>query len=255
MIPLNIILMFCQAPGRATRQELSLRATRDRRLAYDCFLKGRTDQELAAAFGLSANAVKNELGVILRTLCDKPLACRLASQYLERMAKIEPMNAAEVRRRLKQLEPERRARLLNGIPNCAWKARGASHLHKHLFLDYFSGEWVLGALVDYYNLQKANRIAGRFKFEGHLTVRGANGAMAGILRKISAEPELRHRLRLWTSGQAMAQLPAAEAGMEAEEPALDALMPPEPNGGSPTWQLAGHSVVDALVPTCHARAS
>lgn len=251
LIPLNIILMCCQERGSATRQELRFRATRDRRLAYDCFLKGRTDQELAAAFGLSASAVKNELGAILRTLCGKPLACKFASQYLERMAKIEPMKVGEVRRRLKQLSPELRAKVLNGIPNCAWKSRGARHLHKHLFLDYLSGEWVLGALVDYYNLQKANRMAGRFTFEGNLTLRGANGAMAGVLQKISREPEVRHQLRLWTSGQPLAQEPAVEAGMEAEEPRVGELMPPEPKGGSSFFQLADHSVVDVLVPTCH----
>jgi hypothetical protein len=231
LIPLNVILMFCREQGRANGQELSLRATRDRRLAYDCFIKGRTDGELVAAYGLSANGVKNELGVVLRALCQRPLACKLAGQYLERMAKIEPMEVDEVRRRLKQLNPERRARILNGIPNCAWKARDACHLHRHLFLDYLSGEWVLGALVDYYNLEKGNRVAGRFKFEGNLTTRGANAAMAGMLRKISDEPELRHQLRLWTCGQSMAQEPAAEAAMDAEEPSVDDLMPPEPKCG------------------------
>ncbi|MGA2656267.1 MAG: hypothetical protein ABSH34_01995 [Verrucomicrobiota bacterium] len=254
-IPLNIILMFCKQQGGAQRQDLSFRATRDRRLAYDCFVKGRTDQELVAAYGLSANAVKNGLGVILRTLCDKPRACKFAGQYLERMAQIELMKVAEVRRRLKQLNPERRAKILNGIPNCAWKARDACHLHKHLFLDYLSGEWVLGALVDYYNLEKGNRIAGRFRFEGNLTARGANAAMAGILRKISEEPELRHQLRLWTSGQALAQEPAAEPAPEAEETEVAALMPPEPNGGKAFLQPVGHSVVDALVRSCHAGAS
>ena len=251
-IPLNIILMFCQQQGGARSQDPSFRATRDRRLAFDCFVKGRTDQELVAAYGLSANAVKNGLGVILRALCDKPLACKLAGQYLERMAQIEPMNVAEVRRRLKQLNPERRAKILNGIPNCAWKARDACRLHKHLFLDYLSGEWVLGPLVDYYNLEKGNRLAGRFRFEGNLTARGANAAMAGILRKISEEPELRHRLRVWTSGQSMAEGPAAEPAMEAEEPEVDALMPPEPKGGSTFLRFAGHSVVDAPARSCHA---
>jgi hypothetical protein len=171
------------------------------------------------------------------------------------MAQIELMKVAEVRRRLKQLNPERRAKILNGIPNCAWKARDACHLHKHLFLDYLSGEWVLGALVDYYNLEKGNRIAGRFRFEGNLTARGANAAMAGILRKISEEPELRHQLRLWTSGQALAQEPAAEPAPEAEETEVAALMPPEPNGGKAFLQPVGHSVVDALVRSCHAGAS
>jgi len=252
LIPLNVILMFCEEQGRACQQAPGLRATRDRRLAYDCFVKGRTDQELVGAYGLSANAVKNELGVILRALCDKPLACKLAGQYLERMAKIEPMKVDEVRRRLKQLNPERRARILNGIPNCAWKAREACHLHRHLFLDYLSGEWVLGALVDYYNLEKGNRIAGRFRFEGNLTIRGATAAMAGILRKISGEPELRHQLRLWTLGQSMAQELAAEAAVEAEEPKVDELMPPEPKGRSALF--GPDSVVDALVRFCHARA-
>jgi hypothetical protein len=254
LIPLNVILMFCKQQGEAQRQHLGLRATRDRRLAYDCFVQGRTDQELAAAYGLSANAVKNGLGVILRTLCDKPLACKFAWQYLERMAKIDPMKADEVRRRLKQLNPERRARILNGIPTCAWRARDACHVHKHLFLDYLSGEWVLDALVDYYNLQKGNRIAGRFRFEGNLTPRGATAAMAGILRKISEEPELRHQLREWTSGQSMAQEPSAEAASEAEEPDVDALMPPAPKAGSAFFQPVGYPVVDALVGSCHAGA-
>ena len=247
LIPLNNILMFCHEQAGTARQEPRSRATRDRRLAFDCFVKGRTDPELVAAYGLSANAVKNEVAVILRTLCNKPLACKVAGEYLERMAQVEPMEAGEVRRRLKQLDPERRAKLLNGIPNCAWKARAACHLHKHVFLDYLSGEWLLDALVDYYNLEKGERIAGRFRFDGNLTARGANGAMAGILRKISEEPELRHQLRVWTSGQSLAQEPAAEPGTEAGEPNLDDLMPPEPKGGSRLLQLAAHSVVDALV--------
>jgi hypothetical protein len=246
LIPLNIILMFCHEQAGTERQEPRFRATRDRRLAYDCFVKGRTDAELVAAYGLLANAVKNEVAVILRTLCRKPLACQVSSQYLERMAQVEPMHVGEVRRRLKRLDPERRAQLLNRIPNCAWKARAACHLHKHLFLDYLSGEWLLDALVDYYNLEKGDRLAGRFRFEGNLTARGATGAMAGILRKISEEPELRHQLRVWTSGQSPAPPPAAEAATEAEEPKMDELMPPEPQGGSPFLQLAAHSVVDAL---------
>ena len=247
LIPLNIILMFCHEQAGTGRQEPRFRATRDRRLAYDSFVKGQTDPELVAAYGLSANAVKNEVAVILRTLCNKPLACKVAGQYLERMAQVGPMQPGEVRRRLKQLDPERRTKLLNRIPNCAWKARAACHLHKHLFLDYLSGEWLLDALVDYYNLEKGERIGGRFRFEGNLTPRGANGAMAGILRKISEEPELRHHLRVWTSGQSPAQEPAAQAGTEAEEePNLDDLMPPEPKGGSRLLQLADHSVIDAL---------
>jgi hypothetical protein len=226
LIPLNVILMSCREQGGANGRALSLRATRDRRLAYDCFLKGRTDEELVAAYGLSPNAVKNEMGVILRALCNRPLACKLAGQYLEQMAKVEPMTVAEARRRLKQLSPEYRARILNGIPNCAWRTGDACHLHRHLFLDYLSGEWVLDALVDYYNLEKGNRIAGRFRFQGTLTTRGAIAAMAAILRKTCEEPGLRHQLRLWTSGQSVVQEPAAEAAAEAEEPNVDELMPP-----------------------------
>ncbi|MGA2864506.1 MAG: hypothetical protein ABSF95_08450 [Verrucomicrobiota bacterium] len=231
LIPLNTILMFHEGVGKAQRRDLSFRATRDRRLAYDCFVQGCNDQELMATYGLSANAVKNEFGVILQTLRAKPLARKIVHEYLARVEKVEAMGVDEVRRRMKQLPSERRAEILNGIPNCAWKAREAIYLHKHLFLDYLSGEWVLGALVDYYNLEKAERIAGRFKFEGTLTVRGATAAIAGILHKMAEEPEVRQQLRQWTSAESKAERTTAAAVMEAEEPQVDELMPPEPKPG------------------------
>ena len=191
--------------------------------------------------------------MILRTLCNKPLARKVAGQYLERMAQVEPMQAGEVRRRLKQLEAERRAKLLNGIPNCAWKARAACHLHKHLFLDYLSGEWLLDALVDYYNLEKGERIAGRFRFGGNLTARGANGAMAGIL------PENFRGARAQASTESVdvRAIPGpgarAEAGTEAEEPNVDDLMPPEPKGGSRLLQRAQDRFFDC--PCCRLKAA
>ncbi len=231
LIPLNVILMFSRQTASAGHPDLNLRATRDRRLAYECFVRGRNDHELAADYGLSVSAVKTVLGVLLRALCEKPVACRLAGHYLQRMAALPPMDPVEARRRLKLLSPERRASLLNAIPGSAWRARAVCHLHRHFFLDYLSGEWVLGALVDYYNLEKGARLAGKFRFEGNLTARGANAAMSGMLRKITQEPELRDRLRAWTSGQPAS--PAPETA--AEEPSLEALMPPEPDGPIPVF--------------------
>ncbi len=222
LIPLNTILMCCEPEQGGAGQEARVRATRDRRLAYDWFVRGRSDKELAAAYGLSANAVKNEVGVILRTLSAKPLARKLALEYLRRVEPVQSMGIDEVRSRMKQLSPEGRCRILNGIPNCAWKARGAIHLHKHLFLDYLSGEWVLAALVDYYNLEKGKRIAGKFRFDGNLTVRGANAAIAGMLAKIAGEPGLTRQLRQWTSAEPGAEPSPAEDEME---PDPEELMP------------------------------
>ena len=199
LIPLNTILMFQEGETRAKEGDLGFRATRDRRLAYDCFVRGHSDGELAATFGLALNAVKNALGEILQALADLPIARQLAHGYLARMDHVQPMTTSEVRRRMKSLDAERRAEIVNGIPPCAWKIRHLIQLHKHVFLDYLSGEWALETLVEYYNLEKRHRLTGTFRFEQTLTVRGANAAIGGMLLKIAQEPELRQRLSLWTS--------------------------------------------------------
>src|SRR5256885_12871093 len=49
------------------RSDLDLKATRDRRLAYDLFVKGHDDAELMISYRLSLNAVKNAVGNILRS--------------------------------------------------------------------------------------------------------------------------------------------------------------------------------------------
>jgi len=191
LIPLNTILMF-QEDGEQN-------ATRDRRLALDLFVNGQSDEELAEAYGFSVNAVKNAVGTILYGLMERPMARKAALDYLERVAKSEPMAPAEVRRRMKLLSSDQRAELVHAIPNCAWKVRAVSHLHKHLFLDYFSGEWVMATLVQYYNQHKAGTLARKGHLGGVLTLRGATAALEGIIHKISEEPELREKLRVWTS--------------------------------------------------------
>jgi hypothetical protein len=195
LIPLNIILMFQDGEDAAKGQDLEFKAIRDRRLAYDLFVEGQSESELMAKFGFSLNALKNAAGVILQTLSGRPMARKIVNAYLERVERIESMSVHEVRRRMKQLTPAQRAAVLSKIPNCAWKVRDVIHVHKHLFLDYVSGEWVLGALVEYYNLEKSKRLTGTFKCEGTMTVRGAHSAIAGILSKIAQEPELRAQLR------------------------------------------------------------
>lgn len=226
MTPLNTILMFHNGEnGTATRDPV-LKAARDRRLAYDLFVRGQSDEELTATYGLSLNAVKNAVGVILQTLIEKPLARQVVNDYLARVVGIEPMSINEVRSRLKRLPPERKAEIVNGVPCCAWKQREVMPVHKHLFLDYMCGEWVLGRLVDYYNLEKGKRLTGKFKSDGTLTVRGANAAIEGILSKIAEEPLLRQQLRRWTSAVAATDAAVAESAAEREEPNLDDLMPP-----------------------------
>ena len=116
---------------------------------------------------------------------------------------------------------------MNGIPNCAWKAKDVIPMHKHLFLDYLSGEWVLGALVEYYNLEKVKRATGTFKLEGTLTVRGAHSAIDGMLQKIAAEPALRQQLRQWTSAQPASDRATAEVA-ELHEAKWDEIMPAVP---------------------------
>jgi hypothetical protein len=194
LIPLNTILMFQDG-------DLELKATRDRRLACDLFVNGHSDEELAAAYGFSVNAVKNSVGSLLLSLLERPLARRLALDYLERVSAIRPMSAGEIRRRMKRLNPDQRAEFVQSIPHCAWKVRQVSQLHKHLFLDYYSGEWVMAALVDYYNRHKAGMLAGRACSAGVLTLRGATAALEGIVHKISEEPELCEKLRNWTEPQ------------------------------------------------------
>lgn len=256
LIPLNTILMFQDGEANTGMESVSfpandsapavelggdaaamlravaLKAARDRRLAYDFFVKGQSDEQLTANYGLSVNAVKNELGVVLQALIARPSARKHVLAYLARVQGLPPMASDEVRRRMKQLPSDRQAQLLNALPNCAWKIRQAIPVHKHLFLDYLSGEWVLAALVDYYNLEKTKRLSGQFSFAGTLTARGANAAIAGLLRKIAEEPELRQRLRLWTSGKPEAEAKPDDAAMGASEPTVDELLPPQPATGT-----------------------
>lgn len=205
LIPLNTILMF-QADG-----DREQKATRDRRLAHDLFVNSQSDEELAEVYGFSVNAVKNAVGTILHALMERPMARKLALEYLQGTAKSDPMTPGEVRRRMKLLSSERRAEIVHGIPNCAWKVRTVSHVHKHLFLDYFSGEWVMATLVQYYNQHKIGTLARRGQLGGSITLRGATAALEGIIHKISEEPELREKLRVWTSGGA----PAADRNRHA----------------------------------------
>jgi hypothetical protein len=196
LIPLNTILMF--------QDEGERKATRDRRLAHDLFVNSQGDEELAEAYGFSVNAVKNAVGTILHALMERPMARKLALEYLQRSAQSEPMAPGEVRRRMKLLGSDQRGEIVHGIPNCAWKVRAASHLHKHLFLDYYSGEWVMATLVQYYNQHKAGTFARKGQLGGMLTLRGATAALEGIIHKISEEPELREKLRGWTSVSSLA---------------------------------------------------
>lgn len=234
LIPLNTILMFHGEEDQAKAQDLTFKAARDRRLAYDLFVKGQSDAELMATYGLSFNAVKNAVGGILQTLMDRPLARKPVNEYLARMEKIAPMGMDEIRRRMKQLSSNRRAEILHGIPNCAWKVREIIPVHKNLFLDYLSGEWVLSALVRYYNLEKGKRLTGTFQFMGNLTVRGANSAMEGILHKIADEPALRQQLRQWTTAASLDELAATEDVVEPKEPEVDEVMPPAPTPRTPS---------------------
>jgi hypothetical protein len=212
LIPLNTILMFQTDGDRAQM------ATRDRRLAHDLFVNGQSDEELAEAYNFSVNAVKNAVGTILHALMERPMARKLALEYLQRTAKSEPMASAEVRRRMKHLSSEQRAEIVHAIPNCAWKVRTVSHLHKHLFLDYFSGEWVMATLVQYYNQHKAGTLARRGQLGGVLTLRGATAALEGIIHKISEEPELCEKLRGWTSGSSLAAGKTARAPLSGLDP-------------------------------------
>jgi hypothetical protein len=228
LIPLNTILMF-QTDGEQ-------KATRDRRLAGDLFVNGLSDEELAEAYGFSVNAVKNAVGTILHGLMERPMARKLALDYVERAATIQPMATGEVRRRLKLLSSEQRGEIVHGIPNCAWKVRAVSHLHKHLFLDYFTGEWVMATLVQYYNQHKAGTFARRGQLGGTLTLRGATAALEGIIHKISEEPDLREKLRAWTSrGVARADKnvrpPTVESG-DSPEQRLPSFAEQEPVGAA-----------------------
>jgi len=224
LIPLNTVLMFLDEAPHTARADLLARATRDRRLAYDLFVGGLSDEELARRYGISVNAVKNAVGVALEALQNRPQARRLVRDYLARVADIPPMDLDEARRALKRLAPPQRAALVNGIPHCAWKVREVIQLHKRLFLDYSSGEWVLKALVDYYNLEGPERLQGVFRREGALTVRGAHAAIAGILQKLTEEPSLRDRLRRWAAASPV-NLPAETPPGDSEESGWAALLP------------------------------
>jgi hypothetical protein len=225
LIPLNTILMFQNGEGSGT-QDLEFKAARDRRLAYDFFARGQGEAQLMRTYGLTLNAVKNALGALLQSLLERPLARKTVHDFLGRVKQIEPMPLQEVRWRLKRLPPGRKAEIVHAVPSCAWKQRDVMSVHKHLFLDYFGGDWVLNRLVDYYNLEKGKRLTGTFRFDGTLTVRGANAAIEGMLGKIAEEPLLRQRLRQWTSAQPDPVPPAAPAG--AEETELDSFLLPLP---------------------------
>jgi hypothetical protein len=226
LIPLNTVLMFQNGDHGVAAGDLELKAARDRRLACDIFVRGQSEHELADVYRLALNAVKNAVGVILQALIERPLARQFVNDYLARVAGIEPMTLNEVRVRIKRLTAEQRAAIVNAIPGCAWKQRDVMPMHKHLFLDYISGEWVLGRLVDYYNLEKSKRLTGTFKIEGRLTVRGASAAIEGILMKIAEEPMLRQRLRQRTASAPFAGPQAVEPA--PEEPSDDELLPPAP---------------------------
>jgi hypothetical protein len=225
LIPLNTVLMFQEAQGDSNEQNPSLRAARDRRLAHDLFIQGQSDEELMAKFRCSLHALKSAVGAILDTLAGRPLARKLVNAYLARVEAIEPMRPDEVRRLMKRLTAEQRAEILNRIPPCAWKVRDVMPVHKRLFLDYLSGEWVLGPLVSHHNLQADERLSGTFKRAGTLTVRGAQAAIVGLLSKIADEPDLRQQLRHWVSVEFGCELPSAGAVAETEEAQLGDLMP------------------------------
>jgi hypothetical protein len=193
-IPLNNILVFQENETAPEESDAQFRASRDRRLAEDLFVRGLSDEALAQSYGLSVNGAKNAVGTLLDTLRAKPLVRKEIHAFLARMDAIPPLSLEEVRKRMKQLTPEQRAEVLAGIPNRAWKVQEIIPLHKHLFLDYQTGEWVLATLVRYYNLDTDNRLAGVFKCDGTLTLRGANAAITGILQKIAEEPLLREYL-------------------------------------------------------------
>ncbi|HEV2208322.1 MAG TPA: hypothetical protein VG167_06065 [Verrucomicrobiae bacterium] len=221
-VPLNTVLMFHESGG----EDVLLRATRDRRLGYDLFVEEHSEEELAARYGLALNALKNVVGTMLEALVAKPLARQPAHALLSWAAQVPPMTTGEVRRRLKQLNPGQRAGLLKSVPLCAWKVREIIPLHKHLFLDYLSGEWVLGALVKYYNLHKQPGFAGRFDFKGTLTARRANAAIEAVIHKLADEAIVRHQLRVWSgAGQAHE---AFAAGDDGEEVSVQQLMPAVP---------------------------
>jgi hypothetical protein len=226
LIPLNTILMFQQSEARDSQRQLLFNATRDRRLAFDLFVRGYSDEELAATFRTSLNAVKNAVGNILQTLIDRPLARKPVAAYLQSCDRIPPMDVAELRRLIKGATSRRRSELVAALPNCVWKVRAVMPLHKHLFLDYMSGEWVLGALVHYYNVHKTKTVGG-LSFAGTLTVRGANAAIEGILHKLTEEPDLRQLLRERASS------PGAGTPESAEENAanfdVDDLLPALPS--------------------------
>jgi hypothetical protein len=225
-IPLNTILMFLPGEPAGKPEAIAERATRDRRLAYGHFVEGRSEGELAAIHRLTVNGVKNALGALLEGLLERPLARRAAQEYLARTKVVEGMGLDEARRRLKQLTPEQRAELLSRIPSCAWRAPDrVVHLHKQLVLDYLSGEWVLGRLVHHYNLDPNKRVAGTFRVDGSLTIRGANAAITGVLQKITEEPDVRACLRQWTGTPGQSGQEARPERADPDDAALDGLLP------------------------------
>ena len=115
------------------------------------------------------------------------------------------MAFGEIRRRLKRLTPGQRAEIINAIPPCAWKVREIIHLHKHLFLDYLSGEWVLGAdtvvVIEGEVLNKpdspahAERMLTRLAGRDHRVVTAVALARDGMLHQESSTvPPGNHRI-------------------------------------------------------------
>jgi hypothetical protein len=228
LIPLNTILMFQPDEAQTKPEPIEFRAARDRRLAYEYFVQDRSERDLAVAYGLTLHGVKSTLGGLLHELLERPLARLRAHAYLERTKPIAGMTIDEARRRMKQLDPGRRSEILALIPACAWRApEGVIHLHRQLFLDYISGDWVLAALVHHYNLDPGKRLGGTFQRNDDLTLRGANAAIAGVLTKIAEEPAARQRLRDWTAPSQTADTRTTEVEFpaETEDTPIEAVLP------------------------------
>jgi hypothetical protein len=225
LIPLNTVLAFQEPEDQTRGQDASFRAVRDRRLAHDLFVLGQSEEELMVRYRFSLPALKSAVAVILEALVSRPLARKLVNEYLARVGKIEPMASDDVRRAMKRLTAEQRAAIVNRIPACAWKARDVMPVHKGLFLDYLSGEWVLGALVAHYNLRGEERLSGIFRRGGTLTVRGAGAAIEGLHRKIADEPTLRQQLKHWALGLPTGESLPASVDAEPEEAQIDYLIP------------------------------
>ena len=74
LIPLNTVLMLQETEQDLAPHDASFRAARDRRLAYDLFVKGQSDEELTVKYRCSLHGLKSAVAVILETLASRPLA-------------------------------------------------------------------------------------------------------------------------------------------------------------------------------------